>query len=115
MVLTVKGVLYCWDTSIYNPDEIDIPAQLIAHEEVHSNQQSGHPEDWWDKYLKDSTFRFHQELEAHRVEYQRFYTNSNIRNERRLYLKLCAQRLSGPLYGQCVTFKQAFNLIKENS
>lgn len=113
MVRTQTGILYCWNHYIYNPDDVKLTAPLISHEEIHSDQQDGQPEDWWKKYLNDNVFRFHQELEAHRAEYQRFYVGSDIRNERRQYLKFCAKRLSGPLYGNCVTFEKAVKMIKE--
>lgn len=113
IVIDQKGILYAYDMTIHNPDAVEVPHQLVAHEEVHSRQQDGKPDVWWGRYLESSLFRFEQELEAHREEYRVFYTGSNLRNERRMYLMNCAKRLSGPLYGRCVTRDKALRLIKE--
>src|SRR5262249_5865139 len=42
---------------------------LIEHEKVHAMQQVAGPGAWWDRYIVDLTFRFEQELQAHRAEY----------------------------------------------
>ncbi len=34
-----KPVIYAWGTTIYNPSNIDVPPQLIAHEAVHGQRQ----------------------------------------------------------------------------
>jgi hypothetical protein len=114
----VQGAIFCWGEEIYNPSGIDISSHLIAHEIVHSGQQSlfkGGVEAWWEDYLKDQSFRLSQELPAHKVEYEHFCKTAKSRNERRLYLKAIAKRLSSSLYGNLVTFDKAKSLIKGKS
>lgn len=113
LILTEKGILYAYDDTIYSPDGFEIPHQLVAHEEVHARQQGGKPDVWWERYLEDAMFRFEQELEAHVQEWKSFSKAETVRNQRRVYLTNCARRLSGPLYGRCVTFERAKRLIKE--
>lgn len=54
---------------IQNQETDSIPDFLMAHEEVHAEQQGAHPEIWWKKYLENSLFRYEQELEAYAAEY----------------------------------------------
>jgi hypothetical protein len=113
LVLTEKGILYCWDDTIYNPDGVLVSKPLIAHEKVHSIRQTGKPDVWWEHYLETKLFRFEEELAAYRSEYRVACLEEKDRNQRNFYLVSCARRLAGPLYGNCVTFPQALNLIKE--
>jgi len=108
-----RKVLFAWGNIIYNPGDISIPAQLLAHEAVHSLQHAKRadgPDGWWYWYLKDPVFRISQELEAHRVEFEEFSEHNN-RNFRKGYLKDCAKRLGGPLYGNIITWQFAKKLI----
>lgn len=129
-----RGILFCWGDTIYNPSATDIPGQLLAHEKVHSDRQlelgkiydseyGGDPmsepelyrvgaEQWWIRYLEDSSFRLEEELLAHQVEYK-YFSLDHPRNQRRLYLNAIAKRLSSSLYGNCVTFSKAKQLIKD--
>ena len=109
------GVLFCFGDTIYNPSGIKIPNWLVAHENVHRKQQAVHPGvtcGWWLDYLNDPKFRFDQELPAHIEEYKQFRIDNRGRNVRRLYLRLVAERLSGPLYGRMMTYTEARKLIK---
>jgi hypothetical protein len=108
-VATHPAVYFCWGSAIYSPSGHPLTPSLIAHEEVHSKQQDGRPQDWWDKYLVDPKFRFDQELEAHRIEYQWF--GAEPRNRRRIHLRGIARRLASPLYGGLTTVHQAKRLI----
>jgi hypothetical protein len=92
---------------------VTIPVPLIKHEEVHSERQKGKPDQWWDNYLLTRLFRFEEELWAYRTEYRAAIKEIKDRNARNDYLVSCARRLAGPLYGNCVNFPQALNLIKE--
>jgi hypothetical protein len=56
-------------------------------------------------------FRFAQELPAHIKEYQQFCIGQP-RPMRRLYLRVVAERLSGPLYGNMVNYDKAKELIR---
>lgn len=102
------NVIFCYGDKIYSPSSKPISESLIKHESVHSERQ-GRKEDtiieWWDRYLKDVEFRYHEELLAHRAEYQHMIKGN--RHARRIALNLVSHKLALPLYGCMVTIKQA--------
>jgi hypothetical protein len=107
------GIYFCYGNTIYNPRGLPIDVQLLAHEATHCAQQIAvGADEWWRKYLADPQFRFDQELEAHRVEFEayRHYVNDS-RPFRRRYLAAISERLSGPLYGRMVTKAEAKQAI----
>lgn len=108
------GVLFAWGDKIYNPSNIPISHQLEAHECTHSLQQKeiGTPEEWWQLYLISRSFRFAQELEAHRIELEA-YNQIASRPFRRRYFNQVADRLASPLYGKLVTIRKAKDLLFE--
>lgn len=108
-----KNVLFAWGDVIYNPYGIDVPGELIAHEEIHSNQQGGDPAKWWRRYLVDVRWRLSQELEAHRAEWAWVREHVTDRRERRFKLKQIAKRLSSPMYGSAISRAKAVKLIKD--
>lgn len=106
-----RPIIFAYGKIIYNPNGFDIPLELLAHEAVHSLQQEEIGVDaWWAEYLANKTFRYNQEVEAHRVEYEQ-YCALNTRAFRRRYIKSCAERLSGPLYGNVVGKNEARRII----
>ena len=107
-------IIFAWGQVIYNPTNVDIPPQLIAHEEKHGQRQHGNPEGWWRRYLVDDMFRLEEEVHAHIAEYQHLIGPDSIRNQRRSALKETAKRLAAPLYdfGPLVTRKTATELLK---
>jgi hypothetical protein len=95
---TGPGILFAFDGSIYNPSGIVVPPALIAHEEVHLNRQrNGGPTKWWERYLDDSEFRYHEELLAHVAEFKALRAG-NDRNFVARMLLSTALRLVAPLY-----------------
>jgi hypothetical protein len=94
------GVLTAYDGHIYNPSGIVVPPALIAHEEVHLNRQrDAGPTLWWERYLIDSEFRYHEELLAHVAEYECLApSHSPDRNVRSALLMHTACRLTAALY-----------------
>src|ERR1700675_4964101 len=95
----IRPIFFCYGDTIYNPAGVTIPLELLAHEAVHSRQQEVQGvRVWWDLYLASTHFRFNQELEAHRVEYEQYRLLNNRPFSRR-YLVGAAERLAGPLYG----------------
>jgi hypothetical protein len=110
-VKQTRGVLFAWDMTIFNPDDIVVSSSLDAHEQVHSIQQKGNPEAWWAKYLTAPVFRYEQEVIAHISEYAVAYGLYD-RNGRRHQLNQIAARLAGPLYGSLTTKSAALRLIK---
>lgn len=120
--------IFAWGDTIYNPQGGELPPWLVAHEKVHKGQQeamiheiaphtyiagAGGPETWWERYLRDTKFRFDQELEAHQEEYRVFCKHHPDRNQRRAGLKSLAKRLSGKMYGNMVSFDKAKRMIKD--
>lgn len=114
----MKGVLFCWGDSIYNPSGTDekfqsIPDALVAHETIHSERQTRKGvEEWWVDYLKSPVFRLEEEIPAHIREYE-IATLNHPRNIRRVILRNIAERLSGSLYGNLLRFDDAKKLIKK--
>jgi len=111
--------IFAYGDTIYNPGNIDIPDDLIAHEMVHLNQQNYNNKDaaiWWGKYLRDSEFCLSQEVEAYGMQYAYVcqHKTSNKQTQFTL-LKRYAEILSGPLYNHCVGAIKAMQLIKEES
>jgi hypothetical protein len=106
-----RSVFYCYGDAVYNPGRAEIPPQIIAHEEAHSERQLAiTPTTWWDRYIEDKAFRFEEELLGHRAEYGWLLANAS-RQVRRAALKDIAGRLAGPLYGNIVKFDEARRAI----
>jgi hypothetical protein len=86
---------------------------LIVHEEVHTIQQTKIGiEEWWNKYLADNEFRLSQELEAYRKQYQFLKRVILDRNKLNKYNVWIAKTLSGSMYGNIITYSEAFKLIR---
>lgn len=107
-----KPVIFCWGHTIYNPMNIEITDELIAHERVHSaRQERTGIEPWWKRYLVDVEFRLDEELPAHKAEYQHYCRYHPDRNARARFLEYTAQRLAGPLYGGLISTMKAKRAI----
>jgi len=92
----------------------EIPMDYIVHEQTHIRQQAKMGvEKWWDKYFRDNEFRFSQELEAYRTQYQ--YIKKNQKNKQVVFkfLKKYAEDLSGTMYGNICSFNEAILSIKK--
>lgn len=109
----VRGVLFCYGDTVFDPDGVGLTDALLAHEQVHSDRQGSTPDEWWARYLTDTAFRLGEEVPAHQAEYRVIYSAERERSQRRQHLKSIAQRLSGPLYSHMLTFDKARKLISE--
>ena len=108
------GVIFAYGDEIYVPSGRDLPPELLAHELVHCERQKSYGlSAWWDRYLRDAEFRFHEELLAHQAEYQYLVANAASRQLRRAALKQVARKLASPLYKRMVTVKQAMSIIAQ--
>ena len=107
-----SGVLFSWGDRIYNPDGIDIPEELIVHEEIHGARQINDIEGWWEKYIEDPAFRLQEEIPAHQAEYLHLYKTANRQTRRRALVQI-ANRLSSPLYGKMLKPAEAKRIIKK--
>ena len=106
------NVVFTYGNIIYAPYiDFDLPHDLIVHETVHKDQQKDNPELWWDKYILDPSWRFHQELQAYRAQYKAYLQNHN-REEAFKFLLAIASDLSGPIYGNLREVNQCMRLIK---
>jgi hypothetical protein len=110
------GVLFAYGDRIYNPSGIVVPPALIAHEEVHLHRQrDAGPIYWWDRYLVDSEFRYHEELLAHAAEFK--HQKHSDRNASARLLLSTALRLVAPLYNYQppVSLAQAIKDLKQET
>jgi hypothetical protein len=105
-------VIFAYGDRVFVPSGRPLSPQLEAHEQVHLERQAGDPAAWWERYIADADFRFSEELLAHQAEYRAFDPDAMTRPQRRQCLAMLAERLSGPLYGGCVSFGEAKKLIR---
>ncbi len=108
------GVIFAYDGVVYSPDTDTIPPALIAHESVHLRRQAeGTPDTWWHSYIRDSEFRYHEELLAHAAEFR--YQKNGDRNITAALLQRTAMRLIAPLYAYEPprTLQQALKDLRE--
>jgi len=90
--------IFAYAPYIYDPFMAGVPAELIAHEQVHITRQGALPELWWESYIADENFRLAEELLAHVAEYY-VLTNGRGRPERRRVFAYLERRLRAPIYG----------------
>lgn len=103
-----KPILFAWGDTIFNPEGVEIPPELFAHEAVHGERQIGiGVEHWWDRYLDLPWWRLKEEELAHRAEYQAYARRHPNSRKRALVLDAIAERLAGPLYGNLVSVADA--------
>lgn len=102
--------VFTYGDTLYVPSGDDVVADVLWHEEVHSAQQHGAPDEWWRRYLADREFRLSQELEAYQGQYRRA---SEVlgRTERRQLLRTLSQDLASPIYGRLMTVAGARRAI----
>lgn len=108
-----KEVIFAWGDTIYNPENIKVGPELLAHEAVHGARQAafGGATVWWRRYLHDPEFRFNEEVLAHRAELEILLELSKNRNERRYWAKAVAKKLASPLYGKMTTTAKATRML----
>lgn len=110
-----KPIIFAWGDKIYNPMDVVIVPQLLAHEAVHGERQGNDIEGWWHQYIANAKFRLAEEIPAHRAEYLYLINHAPNRQERRVALTQTAQRLASPLYGFMTTVAQAKRLLTKPS
>ncbi len=111
------GVIFAYGGKIYNPGGGSIPLALLAHEEVHlNNQDTFGSDEWWERYLTEDQFRYYEELLAHAQEYrvQLAYIDGD-RNKKAKLLTSTARRLVAELYGYAPprSLQQAMKDLRE--
>ena len=109
------GVMFAYGGDIYNPSGVHVPLPLIMHENVHLERQAKYNADlWWSDYIRDSEFRYEEEMLAHAAEFKA-QRMSNDRNFGARLLMHTALRLVAPLYNYVppVTLQQALKDLKQ--
>ncbi len=107
-----KTTIFAYKGKIYNPSGVDIPADILVHEEVHLKRQEGAEDDWYDKYLTDKEFRLNEEILAFREQYKFYCEMVRDRNLRARYLHSLAKNLSSEVYGGIIKLDEAINKLK---
>lgn len=112
--------MYTYGDTIYNPSSQFVPADIIAHEEVHERQQkaldtSEGADDgkdiWWSRFLDDQYFRMEQEAEAYAAQYDFMCKKHKDRNQRNRILLHYSRTLASPTYGSVLSGSASRNLI----
>lgn len=110
-----EATIYTYGDSIFNPHKNDLSYDILAHEEVHANQQGDKPMEWWDKYLINKDFRIQEESEAYGAQYAFICNSVKDRNARSRILHSIAMILSGPIYGNAISYQEATNMVRSAS
>ena len=107
-----KPVIFSWGELIYNPERVNIPPHLMAHEAMHGwRQRQQGIERWWRNYIDSPAFRLEEEVLAHQVELAALLPANSNRHARRSGLKQVAKRLAAPLYGGMISALKARELL----
>lgn len=102
------SICVAYKDTIYHSQPLD--PSVIVHEQVHLSRQKD-PDQWWESYFRDSKFRFGEELLAYRAQYQYLKETIKDRNELARHWYRLAGDLSGTMYGNCVSHREALKLI----
>lgn len=111
-----KPILFAFGDKIYNPAGVDVPPELMAHEQVHGDRQGNQVEAWWARYIADPQFRLAEELPAHVAEFKKLCELqaprwTSQRSMRRVLATAVARKLASPLYGRLISLDGAKRLI----
>ena len=107
-----RGVIFAWGNKIYNPNNVYIPLQLIAHERVHGRRQGSDIDGWWRRYIDEKEFRLAEEILAHIAEMKYLLGPNPNRQMRRQILRSTSKRLANPLYRYGISREKAQVLLK---
>lgn len=107
-----------WGDCIYTNDPMAFAhPQKMAHEWVHAAQQK-HSKlfglIWWWAYCRTERFRFEEELEGYRAEWDWVQENAKDPHQNFRYLNGMATMLSSEHYGNLVGFDRAKGLIESD-
>lgn len=110
--------VFAYGDTLYAPAGGHIPKDLAIHEATHCGQQEWSQEKaaaWWKRYLAEPEFRKDQEGEAYGKQYEAICAVVKDRNERVRQLHYLALQFSGVQYGNVVSYKEAYEIIKKRS
>lgn len=108
-----EDAFFPYGDKIYNPSGIEIPDDIIFHEQVHLKQQIPfmNPDMWWKKWLYDKEFRKKQEVEAFAEQCKLVKAIAGTKAYEAC-LEECAEKLSTH-YKLGINFYQAKTLIRK--
>lgn len=112
----LHGTVYTYGDTIYNPDGIELPLDLVAHEMRHMSQQGKNEKGakkWYKEYLLDTRFRLDVEADAYHAQYKFLSTKIKDGNTLIRILHQLALQLAGSIYGKITTYGEAMQLIKD--
>lgn len=115
-----EGIIFAYHPYVYKPHgKPELPPELVAHEQVHLNQQATYPggvAQWWSDYISSGYFRLREEMLAHIAEARSMadQKGSVNRNERRKIAARVGGRLASPLYSAGTSKREATKLINDN-
>lgn len=107
-----SGVVFTYGNTISN-SKGEMSEDLLVHENHHIYQQSKiGADEWWKLYLEFPEFRFKEELTCYRKQYQ--WVLQNVKNRNTVFRCLFhyARSLSGPTYGNLMSYNECIKLIK---
>lgn len=108
-----KDPLFTYGDIIFNPGGNPVDSVHHRHEEVHMRQQGTDPAAWWKRYLEDPAFRYEQELEAYRAQYQAARMVRKYQHQLMRLLRTLATDLASPMYGSVCTVSEAMDRISK--
>lgn len=79
---------------------------LACHEMTHVLQQGQFPDAWWNSYAIDPEFRYEQELEAYRNQYNYLVCVKGRINAMK-HAQRFAAAMASPMYGNMCTYDRA--------
>ena len=110
--VSTHNPIFAYGNKIYNPFNVDVTPDLIAHERKHMEQQGNNPEGWWIRYLYDGDFRLSQEIEGYGEQYK-FAREHGVRGAILDWaLDHMARSLSSELYGGIISHNEARSKIR---
>lgn len=102
---------FTYGDTIYSLVDQQLDPGMMAHEEVHAEQQKKMGVDvWWDLYTTNKDFRLVQEVAAYRRQFV-VYRMALPRKVWRQLLRTLSKYLSGSMYGHLVSRTEAEQLI----
>ncbi len=107
-----QDIIFTYGNEVFS--NVELQDHLKVHEATHTRQQSKlfmTPKRWWKKYIEDKDFRFNQEVEAYRNQFEFIKDNLKDKNKLHLILRRLARDLSGPIYGNMVSLEKAMDVI----
>lgn len=112
------GTVFTYGDTLYNPFNVQLSYDLIAHEEEHARQQM-HDDTcaklWWDRYIRDPEFRIEQEGMAYGAQYRCICKRVKDRNARARQLHGLVEIFSGAMYGDIISHPMAQDTILKYS